>query len=179
MYISPTNLFFIVMMITGAIGFARGWRREIITLAIVLASVIFLQFGGVWYMWEFFFVKIREAFRVLFFGPEDFGISTPNVWKPDPWGTAWAIATFVGLIALAYVVGARYGVKPVGGWTRAIGFVVGMMTGVAMMWYATHKFWVVNSSSWVSDAWTAPVLGLGLCVAFVALLVGKGGGGGH
>jgi hypothetical protein len=172
-YISPLNLYFIVMMVTGAIGFARGWRREIITLAIELTAVIFLQFGGIWYLWEFIFVKIGEAFRTLFFGPEDFGVSTPQIDKPDPWGTAWAIITFVGLTWLAYVVGTRYGARAVDWWTHFVGFAVGMSTGVAIMWYATHKFSTVNSTSWVSDAWTAPVLGLGLAVAFVSLLVSK------
>ncbi len=186
MYVGPDTFFLIVILITGSIGFARGWRREIITLAIELAAGMFLTFGGIWWLWDFIFVKIPQAFRDLFFGPEQFGVNPPSVWKPDPWGQFFSISAFVGLTALAYLVGGRFGVRAASGWARVVGFVVGIGNGVAMLWYTSHQILhgyslvVVSGNAGLTDSWLAPVLGLGLVVAFVGLLVAGGkGGGGH
>ena len=121
----------------------------------------------------------------MFFGPEQFGVNPPSVWKPDPWGQFFSISAFVGLTALAYLVGGRFGVRAASGWARVVGFVVGIGNGVAMLWYTSHQILhgyslvVVSGNAGLTDSWLAPVLGLGLVVAFVGLLVAGGKGGGR
>jgi hypothetical protein len=46
MVISQTQLAVMIVLVTGAIGARRGWGRELVTCAIVLSTLLFLQLGG-------------------------------------------------------------------------------------------------------------------------------------
>src|SRR5258708_3375361 len=45
MSIGQTQVFLLAVGITAVVGWVRGWQREVITCAIVLATVLFLSLG--------------------------------------------------------------------------------------------------------------------------------------
>ena len=68
MYIGPAQSVLLFCLLTGLAGWWRGWGREIITIAITLASVLFLVNGGITWLWQFIFYSVPQAFNQLFLG---------------------------------------------------------------------------------------------------------------
>jgi hypothetical protein len=108
-YVGQVQCFSIILVTSGCVGLWRGWMREVITLAIVLGSVLFLLNGGTYVIFQFTFVRIPQAFTDLFFGPSQLGFSNPAIPTPNPAGAFFGVVTFGGLTGLGYLVGHRYG----------------------------------------------------------------------
>jgi hypothetical protein len=174
-YVGQTQCFTILLLISGLVGMWRGWMREVITLAIVLGSVLFLLNGGNDLIYRFIFVKIPQAFTDLFFAPSQVGLGDPSMPTPNPAGTFFGLASFGGLTGLGYLVGHRHGGAPKRNMHRVVGFVPGVMNGMAMAYYATRTIFVSGPlpDSGLTQAYLPAILGLGLVAVFIVLLASK------
>ena len=175
MFIGQTQCFTIVLLISGLVGMWRGWMREVITLAITLGSVLFLLNGGNDLLYQFFFVKIPRAFSDLFFGPSQLGLGDPTIPTPNPAGTFFGVASFLGLTGLGYLVGHRHGGAPTKNIHRVVGIVPGVMNGMALSYYATRTIFISGAlpTSGLTQAYLPAILGLGLVAVVIALLASK------
>jgi hypothetical protein len=188
MYIGPSQCFLLFVLMTGLAGMWRGWLRETITLAITLASVLFLLNGGIEWLWRFVFYSVPQAFNELFFGTSQVYWVQPvgtNLQKPDPYGTFFLWASFIVTVGLGYIFGHRYGGKPKLLLSRVMGGILGAINGVVIVFYATKQlFWggsvtIVSPDSGFAGLVLPGALGLGLVIVALALLAtwsGKAGG---
>jgi hypothetical protein len=188
MVLGATQCFFVVLVITGAIGLMRGFVREIITMAIMLGTVLFLLNGGDGLIHQFFFVNLPNAFHDLIFGTSSVSVGSPTVSSPNPTGDyLFSVATFLGLTGLGYGVGHKYGGPPASNQHRLGGVLPGLVNGAAIAYYGTKEIlpstqFAFNTPSDVLTQMYLPiVLGLGLVGLIVVLVVtalSKGGGAG-
>ncbi len=112
--------FFIIIFAFAVIGFIRGWRREIVSLAFTLAAVLIGALGGGALVAEAVFVRLPLAFQ-------------------DPPTSLEVIivtaVTLVALIALGYLIGNRSFPKPTTPAERFWGAIPAIVAGIAI--YAT------------------------------------------
>jgi hypothetical protein len=172
-------------------GFWRGWMREIITLAITLGSVLFLLNGGIIWLWQFIFYSIPQAFQDLFMGTSganwNSSFNDYNLNKPNPYGNFWLFASFVLTVGLGYLIGHKYGTRPQLFLSRAIGFILGIINGIVIMFYATKQLaWGGSITLQTPNAWQSQMemlsaigCGLGLVAVVMFITFGTKGGGGH
>lgn len=190
MVIGPMQCFLVILVITAIIGLSRGFLREVITMAIVLASVVFLLNGGDGLLHSFFFNNLPQALHDLVYGNSGVTVGTPAVSDPNPTGDyLFGIGSFLGLTGLGYVVGHRYGGPPASNQHRLGGILPGLVNGAAISYYASKSilpstvFNLTSPSSALTQAYLPVILGLGL-VGLVAVLVvsalsSRSGGHGH
>lgn len=189
MVIGAMQCFLVILLITGLIGFTRGFLREVITMAIVLATVVFLVNGGDGLLHNFFFVNLPAAMRDLVYGNSSVTVGTPTVTTtPNPTtNNLFGVASFLSLTGLGYFVGHRYGGKPATNLHRLGGVLPGLVNGAAVSYYASQSILpatvdVTSPSSALTQAYLPVVLGIGL-VGLIAVLVvsslSSRRGGGH
>src|SRR5437588_11721717 len=92
--------FFVVFLAFAVIGFIRGWRREIVSLAFTLAAVLIGALNGGALVAQAIFVRLPLAFQ------DPNNLHTP----PSPTSTELLIVTPLTLtivIHLAYLIGNR------------------------------------------------------------------------
>jgi hypothetical protein len=190
MYIGPSQSVLLFCLLTGLAGWWRGWGREIITIAITLASVLFLVNGGITWLWQFIFYSVPQAFNQLFLGTsgvqgvQPVGINAP---KPNPYGEFFLWLTFFLTVGLGYLIGHRYGGAPKSLVNRWNGFVLGVINGIVIMWYVTKQLvWggsltIVTPNNGLMTLWLLAALGFGLVSVAVTLFAtwAARGGGGH
>jgi hypothetical protein len=195
MVVGAMQCFFVILLITAFIGMSRGFMREAITMAIVLASILFLANGGNGLIHQFFFVNLPNAFRVLLFGGSAVSTGDPTVSQANTAGDAlFALASFLGLMGLGYGVGHKYGPPATTNQHHIGGILPGLVNGAAISYYFTNSLLPqfqldLNTPSDTLTAFYLPIiLGFGLLALIVILLVssmskkgakGGGGGGGH
>lgn len=139
MVIGSAQCFFVILLITAFIGLSRGFMREVVTMAIVLAAVLFLLNGGNGALYHFIFVNLPHAFRVLIFGDSAVNAGAPDVSTPNPTGDhLFAVGSFLALTGLAYLVGHRYGQPPKTNQHRLGGVLPGLVNGAAIAYYASN-----------------------------------------
>lgn len=139
MVIGPSQCFFVVLLIAAFVGLSRGFMREVVTMAIILASVLFLLNGGNGLLHQFLFVNMPNAFRVLIFGDSAVNAGTPVVSNPNPTGDyLFGLGSFLVLTALAYLVGHRYGQPAKTNQHRLGGMLPGLVNGAAIAYYASN-----------------------------------------
>ena len=127
--LNASQVFFIAILIFGVIGFVRGWRREIVSLAFTLSSVLFLYLNGGLYLAELLFVYLPRIIMFVF---------TQKVppRPPDPSAGVVLVVTFIAfvvLILLGYVIGNRAFPRPKLSSERFLGIIPAIITGFAII----------------------------------------------
>jgi len=167
MVIGPTQALVIAMFITGAIGFARGWGKEVITCAVILATVLFLSNGG-----DDLLTRIWVGF------PEWLNaLLHPRYVDPPPdytWVTKQSVSmvAFVGMSWLGYSAGKKFGSGPKQANHRIAGIIPGAINGLAMAYYVSHNLFNGNGVTVYGPdgSMTAARLPIYLWLALVTLL---------
>jgi hypothetical protein len=191
MVIGAMQCFLVTLVITGMIGLMRGFLREVITMAILLAAVVFLMNGGDGLLHNFFFVNLPQAIHDLVYGSNGVTVGTPAIStsSSSTGDYLFSVGSFLTLVLLGYGVGHRYGAKPATSQHRLGGVLPGLVNGAAISYYASNSifptttFDLTSPSGALTQTYLPVVLGLGL-VGLVAVLVvsslssrgGKGGG---
>jgi Colicin V production protein len=130
--------FVVAIVAFGVIGFWRGWRREVISLAFALTGVLFLLLNGGDALAQLVFVKIPIILHDLVSsGP----MTTPS--KPSP--SAVLIVTlisFVVIVVAGYLIGNRAfpGGKNLPPADRLLGILPGLITGYFLITYIANIF---------------------------------------
>jgi hypothetical protein len=180
MVIGSEQCLFIILIITAVIGFGRGWVHEIITMAIVLAGVLFLSVGGDGFLHQFLFVNLPNALHDLIFGTSAVSAGSPTVSTPNPTLDQWVrVGTFGGIMGLAYFVGHVNGTDPTTAQHRLIGIVPGAISGVAMAYYVTHGLFpnnpnpveIISPTNAITGLYLPIVLGLALIGLIIIVVV--------
>jgi ABC-type antimicrobial peptide transport system permease subunit len=134
---TPQQCFVIAIVAFGAIGFWRGWRREVISLAFALTGVLFLLLNGGNALAQLAFVKTPIIIHDIFSsGPAQ----TPSA--PSP--TAILIVTlitFVVIVVAGYLIGNRaFPAKNLTPAERLLGVLPGLVTGYFLITYIANIF---------------------------------------
>lgn len=189
MSINATQMLLIVLVVSGAIGARRGWAREVITTAILLATVAFLSLGGAAFILQFFsqgLVGTVSAHALSGGGPS---VSTGSGGGYTSQTTACVITgaqslsnfIFMGMTWLGYWAGSKHGQSPKNGTHRLAGIVPGVINGAVIMYYVSHagllgRQLVVESPSATNVGASLPViLGLGILGLLAVLFVASQG----
>ncbi len=127
--INASQVFFIAIIIFAIIGFMRGWRREVISLAFTLTAVLFLYLNAGLYLARFLFVSLP---RIIMF------VITQRVppRPPDPSSQLvliTTVVTFIAFIALGYMIGNRAYPRPKAPSERVLGVIPAIITGFAII----------------------------------------------
>jgi uncharacterized membrane protein required for colicin V production len=167
------QFYLIVIAIFAIIGFARGWRREVISMAFIVPTVLFLYAGGGNGLAGFFLQRIPYGTNFL-----TGGAVGPKSLPPAPVANqvlVVSVITLIAAIALGFLVGNR--IKPEGTPTeRFIGIIPGLVEGVAIVTMIGRLF-ASNPQITVGTATPNPNnLGNGFLVIFLiavaALIIG-------
>jgi len=168
------QFYLIIIAIFAIIGFARGWRREIISMAFIVPTVLFLYVGGGNGLAGFFLQRIPYGTNFL-----TGGAVGPNHLPPPPGPSqvlVVSVLTLIVAIAVGFLVGNR-AFKPTGTPTeRFLGIIPGMVEGVAIVAMIGRLF-ASNPQITVGTATPNPNnLGNGFLVIFLiavaALIIG-------
>jgi len=134
---TPQQCFVIAIVAFGLIGFWRGWKREVISLAFALTGVLFLLLNGGNTLAQVVFVKMPIVIHDIFSsGPP------PVVTKPDS-GQVLIVTmiTFVGIVVLGYIIGNRaFPNKNLAPGERLLGVLPGLVTGYFLINYISNTF---------------------------------------
>ena len=137
--LTAPQCFFITILMFAIIGFQRGWRREIISLAFALAAVLFLYLGGGTGLANFFFVRLPIILQ-------DVIAPNPSASKVPPQGPSQTdiflatIIAFVVVVAAGYLIGNKAFPKPSTPAERFLGIVPAIITGYALLTYLVFVF---------------------------------------
>jgi hypothetical protein len=164
----------VVIAIFGIIGFVRGWRREIISMAFIVPTVLFLYIGGANGLASFFLQRVPFGFNFL-----TGGAIGPKSLPPPPSSNEVLLVAVVTLL-VAIVVGflvSNGALKPTGTPTeRFLGIIPGLVEGIAIVAMIGHLF---ASSPQITFGTATPNpnnLGSGFLVIFLiaigALIIG-------
>src|ERR1700682_2709756 len=132
-FVNSQQCFFIAIIAFGVIGFWRGWRREVISLAFALTGVLFLLLNGGNALAQLVFVKTPIIIHDIF----STGGPAPATTKPDSSALLLVtLITFGGIDLLAYYIGNRAfpGKNPPTG-ERLLGVLPGLVTGYFLITY--------------------------------------------
>src|SRR5260370_37056077 len=125
------RFYLIVLAIFAIIGFARGWRREVISMAFIVPTVLFLYVGGANGLASFFLQRIPYGTNFL-----ASGAIGPKTLPPAPGPNqilAVAVITLIVAIVLGFLVSNR-AFKPTSTSTeRFLGIIPGLVEGVAIV----------------------------------------------
>jgi hypothetical protein len=132
--------FAFAIIVFGFLGFLQGWRVALVVMAFTLAAILFLFIGGAEGFASFIFVRIPETLNTLTAGLL-FSSSLP-----PPTANQVLISALVALgiaMILGVVVGNRAfpgkpGSVPTG--DHFLGVIPGVVTGYAIITYASHIF---------------------------------------
>lgn len=170
MTVTSNQLFFALLFAAAAIGYARGWHREIITTAVILGCVLFLTIGGGDVLAEILFVVIPDFVR---------GIA-PNINFTNPAPNLGVdMIMLIAFVVLGHLAGTRFGTAPKSAQHRLSGMVAGMVTGLALIYYITRKllpvttFRATSPSNGLVTTWVIGLFGVGLILLLFVALVRK------
>lgn len=135
---SQQQCFIIAIAAFGLIGFWRGWRREVISLAFALTGVLFLLLNGGNTLAQLVFVKLPIIFH-------DLVSSSPMATPSPPTPEAVLIVTlvsFVVIVVAGYLIGNRAfpGGKALQPADRLLGILPGLITGYFLITYISNTF---------------------------------------
>lgn len=136
--VTPQQCFIVAIAAFGLIGFLRGWRREVISLAFALTGVLFLLLNGGNALADLIFVKIPIIFH-------DLVSSSPMAAPSKPSPSAVLIVTlisFVVIVVAGYWIGNKAfpGGKTLQPADRLLGIVPGLITGYFLITYIANTF---------------------------------------
>jgi hypothetical protein len=135
--LTAPQCFFIAILAFGVLGFYRGWRREVVSMAFSLAGVLFLYLGGGKSLAEFVFLRLPVILQVVSGGTSS---SKPPPPPSDVNVLATTIIAFVAIVALGYIIGNRAFPKAVTPADRFLGVIPAVVTGYALITYVTNAF---------------------------------------
>ena len=135
--LTAPQCFFIAILAFGVLGFYRGWRREVVSMAFSLAGVLFLYLGGGKSLAEFIFLRLPVILQVVSGGTSSTKPSPP---PSDVNILATTIIAFVAIVALGYIIGNRAFPKAVTPADRFLGVIPAVVTGYALITYVTNVF---------------------------------------
>ena len=135
--LTAPQCFFIAILAFGVLGFYRGWRREVVSMAFSLAGVLFLYLGGGKSLAEFVFKRLPVILQVVSGGTSSTKPSPP---PSDVNVLATTIIAFVAIVALGYIIGNRAFPKAVTPADRFLGVIPAVITGYALITYVTNVF---------------------------------------
>lgn len=201
MVIGQAQCFLIAVLIGAIIGVRRGWNREVITAAIILATTLLLTLGGAdllanWLSHGIVGTAHAEGIRYSG-GPQP--NTTPSYPSPSSNVAAsqsgsgcnlavsapvLATVIFAGMCWLAYEVGKKYGAPPKTHNHRLAGAIPGAINGACIAYFASrfvlpHQPVLVNTptpdtiTSYLPVVFGLGLLGL-LVVLFIAAQASKG-----
>ncbi len=181
--LSTVQFYAVVIAIFAIIGFVRGWRREIISTAFIVPTVLFLYVGGATGLASFFLQRIPYGTNFL-----TGGAIGPKILPPAPGPNqvlAVAVITLIVAIVLGFLVGNR-AFKPTGTPTeRFLGIIPGLVEGVAIVAMIGRLFVSSPQITFGTNTPNPNNLGNGFLVIFliaiaaliIALLAGRVGKG--
>ncbi len=166
--------FVVAIVAFGLIGFWRGWRREVISLAFALTGVLFLLLNGGGALAQLVFVKTPIIIHDIFSnGP------APATTKPDASAVLIVtLITFVVIVVIGYMIGNRAfpGGKGLAPAERLLGILPGLVTGYFLITYIANIF---NKSPLITVGFGTPTqdvvtnyVPLLIIVAIVAVVAG-------
>lgn len=197
MVIGQAQCFLIAVVLGAAVGARRGWNREVITAAIILATLMVLTLGGAdalagWLSHGF--AGTAQAHGILYSGgPQP---ATPTGYpqaSPAPQTACGlginsqmlSIVIFAGMTWLAYGVGKKYGTTPKTSNHRLAGAIPGAINGASIAYFVSTKVLpgqslLLNTPGPGTTSNLLPlVFGIGLlgllAVLFIAAQASKGG----
>ncbi len=138
--LSAPQCFFIGIIAFGLVGFIRGWRREVISLAFSLAGVLFLILNGGTGLAQFIFVRIPVIFQ------EIVSSSSPATKPANPSDSTvllTTLVTFAAIVVAGYLIGNRAFPAKVSAATpadRILGVIPGLVTGYFVITYIANVF---------------------------------------
>src|SRR6266404_2668914 len=92
------RFYLIVLAIFAIIGFARGWRREVISMAFILATVLFLYVGGANGLASFFLQRVPFGINFL-----SGGAVGPKTLPPAPSSNQVLAVALITLLAAIFI----------------------------------------------------------------------------
>lgn len=135
---TPQQCFIIAIAGFGLLGFWRGWRREVVSLAFALTGVLFLLLNGGTALTQLVFVKMPLVIHDIFStGP----VTTPS--QPSSGDELIVtLITFVVIVVVGYLVGNRAfpGGKNLPAAERLLGILPGLITGYFLIVYLSNIF---------------------------------------
>jgi len=136
MAISETQLALLTILATGVIGARRGWGREIITCAIVLSTLVFLQIGGAGFVTNLLANGLASGAGTTADGAANCGANGQASFMGTA-GASKAISEviFGVMVWLGYFAGGRHGAPAQTLSHRLLGIVPGVITGGAISYY--------------------------------------------
>lgn len=176
MTVSSGECVFSILLIAAFIGLWRGWMREVITMAIVLAVILFLSTIGNGLLYRFIFVNLAAAFRDLL-GGGSVSVASYNPPANGEGSTFFMLSTFTILTGIGYLVGHKAGRPPTAASHRLVGIIPGAINGIAITFYTvTHIIpnLQVNAqgpNSGSVNSYLPTVFGIGLVFLIIVLFV--------
>jgi hypothetical protein len=167
--LTPLQCFFIAIVAFGVIGFQRGWRREVISLAFTLTGILFLIFGSVG-LSAFVYYKLPHAIASLTSGVQSTQ-STPNLTADDPKVAITTVIAFLTFIALGYLVSTKVMPKATLAPDRLWGIIPGIISGYAILTFFTNALSKASLFQLNVNTPTQSLIGSYLLVVFIIIVV--------
>jgi hypothetical protein len=174
MVIGQTQCFLLVIVVAAAAGARRGWGKEVITCAIILATVLFLTFGGADWLG-----KIFASLTWSINNPQAVASGAPD---PPPAcspvaKTTISMVVFIGMTWFGYFVGKRYGTPPKHANHHIAGIIPGAINGAAIAYYVSNSLLVgkqlviFGPTASMTSSYLPEIFGLGLLGLVVVLFI--------
>jgi len=149
--LTATQCLFIALIAFAVFGFVRGWRREIISLAFVLASIVILVFWSI-PLTELILVKIPRAVTLLTDGTAG-KAENPVTSNSDMRVTIVSAITFIIVGVGGYLLSYKLGPKATTPADHILGLIPGLLAGYIIVNFVTSS---INKSSLFSFAIASP-----------------------
>lgn len=164
---TPQECFFAAIIVFAIVGIQRGWRREVITLAFVVAGLILLVWfnlgQGIAY---FIFVRIPVIIADIL------GQPAPTTTAPSTSVVQMTtIITFFVLLALGYLVGNRAMPPAKTAADRILGVIPAAITGFIVIFFINRFFSTQSRTSLFTLAVETPNLNDYIGIIFIAAVV--------
>jgi hypothetical protein len=167
--LTALQFFLIAILAFGIVGFQRGWRREIVSLAFTLTGILFLTFGSQG-LAHFIYISLPRALSTLTNGIT-FIQPASSIATDDPRVAISAAITFLLFIILGFLVSNRVAPKPAGTSEKLFGVIPGIIGGYAIMTFLSKA--LTYSSLFRFDVHTPDqsLIGSYLLVIFIIIVV--------
>ena len=167
--LSAPQCFFLAIIAFGVIGFQRGWRQEIISLAFILTGILFLVFGSVGFA-QFVFINLPRATQALLSGTAS-GAAPPAMTASDPRVAISTGVAFIVFIALGYLISLRVAPKAANAAERILGVIPAVISGYAILTFVTAAFGKTALFTVGVSTPNQSLIGSYLLVIFVVVMV--------
>ena len=173
MVFSQSQTFFALLLIGAVVGAYRGWHREVIACAVILATVLFLVNGGG-----------TLLSNLLVQGYSNVSQPTNGATGSSGLGTCTAVlpgllskGTFVTMTWLGYRAGKYHAPAPEAARHRATGILPGVVNGAAVGYYLSNyvfpgtQFVIGTPTPANASAYLPQAIGLGILALLVTLFI--------